>query len=240
MCFCAGLVLCAPLHAADLQISPTKLHFKPQDRSQLLWLINSGAEPLRAQVRLFQWTQSVEEDLLEPSHDLALSPAMVTVAPGDRQLIRVIRREAASLVSAGAEKSYRIYVDELPIETPSRQQAVRFVFRYSLPVFLASGHTEQEGHNNQLVWMYKETPQGPKLRVLNQGDRHAQIAGLSLVSAEQQVMVKKGLFGYVLAGAVREWTLPIDSGSKQVANGVQATINGERIESSFSAWPASP
>lgn len=232
-----GLVLCTPVRAADLQVTPTFIQFVPGEQSQSLWLINSGQRTLQAQVRLFAWSQSADEDILQPSQDFAISPVIVSVAAGQRQLVRIIRRAGAVAMTPGSESSYRLLVDELPVASqgPARQ-GVQFVFRYSLPLFVSHAQVQDDNQLSALDWRYRPTPDGLVLRVSNPGQRHIQIAGLKLLADSQQLSVHKGLFGYVLAGQTREWPIKVDNQAAKAIDRIRATVNGESVESSISLW----
>ncbi len=232
-----GLLGSPPVFAADLQVTPTSIEFSPGDQSQRLWLINSGNRTLQAQVRLFHWTQTLKEDVLQPSQAFALSPAMVSVAPGQRQLVRVIRRQATEDANEAVEGSFRILVDELPVARESGEPpGVQFVFRYSIPLFVSHNDAVKEAPAAKTTWMYKWIPGGLSLRVRNSGSQHIQISGLSLETASQKLSVHEGLFGYVLAGQTREWQVDIEDSVKNDITRIKATINGQETTSRLVDW----
>src|SRR5688572_16783433 len=109
-----SLLLCASANGASLQVSPTSVTLQARQNADGLTLTNTGTTPLHAQVRVFRWTQQGNEEKLEPTRDLAISPPMLEIAPGAQQLVRVIRLGPPP---ADAETSYRLIVDELPVET---------------------------------------------------------------------------------------------------------------------------
>ena len=114
-CACAcllGMVASANLATASgLQIAPVTLTLQATQNADGIWLSNAGENVLNAQVRVFRWSQSAYDNKLSPSQGLVISPPMLALAPGERQLIRVIR---TSPPSAHAEDAYRLSIDELP------------------------------------------------------------------------------------------------------------------------------
>ena len=89
---CAGLLLAgASAWASGLQVAPVSLTLQPMQHADGLWLSNTGTDQVHAQVRVYRWTQADGADQLTPSQDLVISPPMLGIGPGDRQLIRVIR-----------------------------------------------------------------------------------------------------------------------------------------------------
>src|SRR5688500_4736362 len=103
-----SLALCATANGASLQVSPTSVTLQAPQNADGLTLTNTGTAPLHAQVRVFRWTQQDNEEKLEPTRDLAISPPMLQLAPGAQQLVRIIRLGSPPM---DAETSYRLIVD---------------------------------------------------------------------------------------------------------------------------------
>ena len=135
-CACAcllGMVASLnPAAASGLQIAPVTLTLLATQNADGIWLSNAGENALNAQVRVFRWSQSAYGDKLSPSQGLVISPPMLALAPGERQLIRVIRTGPPS---AHAEDAYRLSIDELPPAKVEKNK-LQFVLHYSVPVFI--------------------------------------------------------------------------------------------------------
>lgn len=226
----AWLLLACPVLAlaSGLQVSPIMLQLQADTPAGALWLSNTGNETLHAQVRVFHWTQVEGADKLETSRDVIASPPMLTIEPGQRQLVRVIRQGS---LPTGSESAYRLVVDELPVDTdaPDAKQGLRFVLRYSIPVFVepADGTKMQA----TLHARYIAGSDGPTLQVHNSGTSHAQVADLSMHGAHgQDTPLRKGLVGYALPGSTMTWKLPQapDAGAT-----VRARINGDASSSTL-------
>jgi fimbrial chaperone protein len=215
-----------PASASGLQVSPIGLRLTSTAQADALWLTNTGSDPVHAQVRVFRWSQAAGKDVLEPSRDLVVSPPMVTIAPGDRQMVRVIRQVPAP---AGNESSYRVIVDELPIGADDRP-GLKFVLRYSVPVFLAPAGDPTANVALRASW--EDSTEGPVLRVSNAGSGHAQIADLVWHGTKgQRTVLLAGLVGYALPGSTMSWHLP--QGAEHAGGVVKARINGETSESTL-------
>lgn len=220
----AGLVVLAALwaggaSAASLQVAPTSLTLQGRENAGVLWLDNSGEEPVQVQLRVFRWTQSDGRESLEPADELMVSPAMQTLAPGQRQVVRVIRARPEPVA---AESAYRVIVDELPSAAP-RRPGLQFVLRYSLPVFITP---ETTALAPALQARVLGSGQEALLEVRNLGNGHAQIADLAHgADAASATPVAPGLLGYVLPGRTMRWSLP--SPASRYTGGVfVARING--------------
>ena len=225
--------------AASLQVAPTTITLPPEQAAEGLTLSNTGAQPLHAQLRVFRWTQRDGVDRLDATTELVLSPPMLELAPGARQLVRVVRGTAPP---SDREASYRVIVDELPIETQdSSRTRLRLALRYSIPVFLLPGPPAMDASNAAA------SPTGAMLQarlsgeagaryveIDNTGDAHAQLADLSFVGRDgRRVAIAPGLSGYVLPGQRMRWRLPVAlvAGPDLGRDGVfVATVNGEPVE----------
>lgn len=221
----AALLLTTSLAAASgLQVSPVSLSLQPHQSAEGLWLSNTGDGTVHAQVRVYRWTQDGGADQLTPSRGLIVSPPMLQIAPGDRQLIRVIRPGAPPSGNGATEQAYRVIVDELPIEATNRK-GLQFVLRYSLPVFVeAAGSAPAQP---QLHWTLRRESERAVLEVSNSGDLHAQLAELEFVDAAgRRTAVHGGLLGYVLAGAQMRWILKPPASVFATGGTFQVMING--------------
>lgn len=231
----ASLASTVPAQAASLQVAPTSLTLKSTENAGALWLSNADEqETLRAQVRIFRWTQENGEDKLEAARELSVSPPMVELPAGERQLIRVIRTGPPP---QGAEAAYRVLVDELPPESTPENGGLRFAMRYSVPIFvLPAGDTPLK---YELDFRLDQSGTQPVLAATNRGNQHAQVADLAWVGTTGERMpVIQGLVGYVLPGQSMRWTLPANT---PIAAGghFTARINGEQDEQTLALVPGS-
>lgn len=231
----ALLGFCGPTLAASLQVAPTSVELQAGENGAAVWLSNTAADtPIRAQVRLFRWTQKDGEDVLEPTRDLAISPPLAELAGGARQLVRVIRTGPPP---TGVEGSYRIIVDEVPSGTAVEQTGLKFLLRYSIPVFVLPAGEAPIAYDldTQLV----RTGDATTLVVGNRGRQHAQLADLAYIDADgKRHELMSGLVGYVLPGQTMRWALPASTSRYADGGSFKARINGEAVEQTLALGPA--
>lgn len=220
----AFAMLANAVHAAALQISPIRIDMPTAPGAGALTLRNQGDTPIHAQVRVFRWTQSGLDDVLEPADTVVASPPIVRIAPGEEQLVRVVHPHAAP--SAG-ETTYRLLIDELPQSGPRPATGVRVQLRYSVPVFVGT----PEGMPPTLQFTLRQDGEQWRLEARNAGNRHAQISDVTLVAPNgAKIAVTRGLLGYALAGSGRRWALPTDNRISPSASWrLEASVNGARI-----------
>lgn len=204
----AASALAAPVHAGAVVLWPIAPVIGSGERATALWIENRGHDPVTLQIRSLGWSQSGGEDQYAQQDDVVSSPPIATVAPGQRQLVRVIRRETGT---ASAEHSYRLLIDELPPPAGSAPvgEAVAHLsvqMRYSIPLFTYDGQAATEAPVLRARTMIVNGQRYAEIR--NIGTHHARLVDLRVVQGAHSVTAAQGLAGYVLPGATMRWLLP--------------------------------
>lgn len=228
----AGLSVASGLVCATgLQVAPTGLEFTPSSPAQGLWLTNTGDRELHAQVRAFHWTQANGKDELTSTQALVVSPPMLDLQPGGRQLVRVIRTGGPAATGA-SEEAFRVVVDELPLPGEQQDTGVQYVLRYSIPVFVGPANPpDAAAVGTALHWTFAHTDGQIALQVQNSGTRHAQLANLSLIPATGAALeVSAGLLGYVLPGMTMRWLLQVTEQQIGAGTKLEVRINGKPVD----------
>lgn len=230
---CVGLTLAgASACASGLQVAPVSLTLQPAQHANGLWLSNTGTDLLHAQVRVYRWTQADGADQLTPSQELVISPPMLGVKPGERQLVRVIRVGAPPSGNDAPEAAYRLAIDELPLPEAGKK-GLQFVLHYSVPVFI-----EPEGAAQvkpTLHWTLQREGNHAVVVVSNSGTGHAQLSDVEYINrAGSRTAIADGLLGYVLPGATMRWTLKQPVSNFAGTGTLEATINGAKATQTLS------
>lgn len=188
-----GALAALPVYA--LEISPVRVSVPAGPAHAELWLANPDGAAWSGEARLYRWEQAGDQERLVPAADLAVSPARLEIAPGQRQRVRVVRLGA---VPDAVQHGYRLVISPDPDAG---------VARYSLPVFV-----EPDRPGMPLPRVRVGTygnPSAPRLRLYNDGDGHAHLADLVFVDAHgRRHPLIEGLAGYVLPRSARSWDLP--------------------------------
>lgn len=218
-CALIGLLFSGYAAASGLQVTPVTLTLQQTQRAEGIWLSNSGDTAINAQVRVYRWSQSGYRDQLAASQGLVISPPMLTIPPGGKQLIRVIRTGSPTKV----EDAYRLSINELP-QPIAKKSNLQFVLHYSVPVFI-----QPPGVTNtyaKLQWQLQRSDGRAWLEVKNQGDGHAQLSEVNLINAAgSRKNITPGLLGYVLPGSTMRWPLPA---SVSLGEKLEVMVNGEK------------
>jgi fimbrial chaperone protein len=189
--------------AATFTVEPTQITLSGRTNSVLLTLRNESTEPLRFELSAFTWAQSPSGEMqLEPTEDVVFFPSLLTVGPGESRRVRV----GSATSSEAREKSYRIFVEELP---PANRQGggVRVLTKMGIPIFVAPSKAVAAASLSSL-----DLQNGAVRFTLNNdgtvhflpGDIRVKGFAGSAVTLEDQV---NGW--YVLAGGRREFSVPL-------------------------------
>ncbi len=218
------------LAQTSIQVSPTLLDFSPAENAQGLQLTNTGSISVRLQMRLLEWRQQAQSDALTPTRDIVASPPVVELAPGQQQLVRIVR---VLPQPSKTEQAYRLLVDELPATLQAQPTsegasdkpasgaglsgALKFNLRHSIPVFVAPENQvplrNQPGATSQVTAQVTLDASGRlTLTVLNEGSRRARLSQLKLTTATGQTTdIVSGLLGYALSGQRMQWPLNLST-----------------------------
>lgn len=243
--FSAALVLGSTqvLYAkSNFLIWPIYPVIESQEKATPVWLENTGDEASMMQVRVFKWSQNNNKDQYENQQKIIASPPIVKVAAGDKQMIRLTK---AINVPDSKEYSYRIIVDELPIDIDKKDDvsSVSFKMRYSLPLFvygkgIGSGNNQETKKVNSknpnarpiLNWSVVENNNKNYIEIENTGLLSVQISGFKINGEEYKSMTGNNTFGYVLAGGKLAFDITQNFKSLLLANHLAYAIIGQDKE----------
>jgi fimbrial chaperone protein len=202
-----GVVLAPPARAADFTVNPIQIFFTGQTQSAILTVQNTSGETLRFQLNAYAWAQEPSGQMqLTPTGDIIFFPRLLSLAPREQRIVRV----GASVPPGAVERTYRIFVEELPpLATENAPPGqVRVLARMGIPIFVASREARAELRLTGVAVQ----PGRVRLELHNAGTKHVvpqrvQVRGLG--PADERVW-ERGLEGwYILAGDRRIFEIPL-------------------------------
>ena len=117
--------------AATFTVDPTQIFLRNRTGSVLLTLHNQSPDTVSFQLSVFAWTQSSTGEMqLQPTQDIVFFPPLLTLKPSETRRVRV----GTATTFDAKEKSYRIFVEELP--PTDAPKGVRVLTKMGIPIFL--------------------------------------------------------------------------------------------------------
>jgi len=162
----------ASASAASLDVNPVRIDLAPAARSAELKLTNMSNEALSVQVDVREWSQDFDgaEQLVDTRALLAVPP-IVTIPPGERQIVRIGHLGAPA---EDVEKSFRVLVTELAAaHAPDSGPGLNMRLKLSIPVFVAP--IGRPAAADIAVENVASAEDGTRLTLHNTGNAHAKI-----------------------------------------------------------------
>jgi fimbrial chaperone protein len=189
----------ASSRGSGLDISPILLALGPVGESTICTVDNPGDTAVMGQIRIKSWRQVGGQDVLEDTTAVAASPPIMTVDPGERQIVRLVNLAAAP---GPTEQAFRLLLNELPNADTATGFAVRVLIGFSLPVFIPGAGSAPPA----LQAAFVATPAGIVLRLANHGDIHARLSDLKCRDRTGRPLLQvPELAGYVLCRSTRDF-----------------------------------
>ncbi len=189
--------------AAEWRISPIKIELAPQDKSASITVFNEDTIPINFQVKAMEWTQDENgNDNYFETEDIIFFPKILTVEPKKERLIRVGFKKNNPL----KEKTYRLFVEEIPSEQSNGGVAVRIALRFGIPIFI-------KPLKEEIKWEIKKKAVEKKfftIEIENSGNQHfylthIKLTGKSKDNPERNLFSKEIKGWYILSGSKREF-----------------------------------
>jgi fimbrial chaperone protein len=196
--FAIALAIFAPCasYAGTIEIAPTTLDLQPGEAG-LFYIANHGARSVTLQLQPMDWTQKGNANALAESGTLIASPPFLRIAPGERQIVRVLADDTKQ-----PEADYRLVVSELP-DRANPDAAVNVLLQFSVPVFVASTSARPDVH-----WSVAAHGGALDLSLRNSGASALKVTAISVAQGGgPPAPIPCGL-AYILPGAEHVWTLP--------------------------------
>lgn len=222
-----ALGIAAAAQAASLSVTPVNVMLDGKKHSAALTLRNEGSESRVIQTELLRWTQENGENVHTPSRDILVNPPIVTLRPGQTQIIRIgLNRKA----DKAQELAYRLYVSEVPPPPKEGFTGLRIALRLGIPVFVSPAAKTV----SRLEWKATRSPEGAlQLTMLNNGNRHIRLNTLKVSDPlnGQHLAELNQPQHTLLAGQTRRISLPLPSGWQ----GRQITVHAKDEDDGMAA-----
>jgi fimbrial chaperone protein len=194
----------SPAGASTFTVNPTQIFLTRRSASALLSLRNASNQTLRFELSVFAWSQSASGEItLEPTQDVVFFPSLLVLKPSEERKVRV-----GHVTQPGArEKTYRIFVKELPPVDAADPGGVRVLTTMGIPIFLRPEKEVASASLNEL----RQDNGRLQFALANTGTvhfvpRNIRVRGLA---GGEAVFDREVEGWYVLAAGRREFAVPL-------------------------------
>ncbi|MBP7571218.1 MAG: fimbria/pilus periplasmic chaperone [Acidobacteria bacterium] len=225
---CVAMVPVPEAVGGRFSINPTLVSFGPEATSVLLSVTNESQGEMRFQLSVFAWDQAPGGEMrLGPTEDVVFFPQILALGPGESRNIRL-----ASLVAPDtSERSYRLFVEELPASQAERRPGVvQMLARVGVPIFVAPRGKVERAEITDL----SRASNALSFTLANTGSVHfvPEHVSLKALAHDGTVLSERTLSAwYILAGGIRRFTsdLPGLSTGKAAEVLVEARVGQTRV-----------
>jgi fimbrial chaperone protein len=201
-CFGVALLQGGRAWAANFEVTPVRVALSQATASALLTVHNQSSEPLRFQVTAFTWAQGKDGEMaLSPTDELVVFPTMFSIKAGESRKMRL----GITAPPGGVEKTYRVFVEELPPPSSQSTNQIRVLTRMGIPVFQSPAAAAPLPRIDAVAVQGRTV----SLALHNAGNAYffAKHVRVSAVAPDGRVVFTRDLPGwYVLAGGLRDYT----------------------------------
>ena len=211
-----------PLMAGQFGVSPIRIDLGRNAKSGAITVTNDEqADTLRAQLRLFEWTQGAGgKDEYKEVEDLVYFPRLMALEKGEQKVVRVGLRTPA----VEREKTYRLFIEELPPPPAPGGARVAISVRFGVPIFVKPAKEEASGEIDKIDMVKGVLRVG----VRNIGNVHFTIN--SITAASGAAFSKEASGWYLLAGAEREHTIELPAAACTALKQIDVTVKTDKLE----------
>jgi len=209
--------------ASNFTVTPTEVNLSASVTSALITLRNGGKVPLRFEITLVSWSEDEHGKMtLSPSSDVTYFPKLVELAAGASRNIRI----GINATTAGdVERSFRLFVEELPNQSAPAANAVALRTRIGIPVFVRPAKPARSAAIESV-----SVENGKVLaRVRNTGNLHVSVDTISVTGtggSGSPTFTKQGAGWYVLPGATRTFEVPVTATECKSSTSVAVEVFG--------------
>lgn len=192
--------------AASFDIRPVRIFFDAGTKAEKLTIANGGDNDLTLQIKVYRWSQdSAGKDAYQETGDVVIFPRLLQLKKGEEKIVRI----GLTAQPAAEEKTYRIYIEEIP--QPRQNEtvgSVRFITKAGVPLFVSPPKAEPRGKIDNFAMGDGKA----EVTLRNVGNVHFAVRAFKLTGKNRKgdEVISRELGGwYLLAGAARPYTATI-------------------------------
>jgi fimbrial chaperone protein len=191
--------------SGEFRVTPIRLDFDRGTKSGVITIVNEAAEKLNVQMKAFEWTQNPDgKDQYTETNDIIFFPRIMSLEKSEEKILRAGIKIPATI----REKTYRLFIEEIPEPKKGEGVNVAIAIRFGVPIFVKPLKEEVKGEIEKV-----ELSKGVlNALVRNRGNAHFIINSVDIKgkNAKGENLFSQELSGwYLLSGVSRLYATPI-------------------------------
>jgi len=191
--------------SGEFRVTPIRLEFDRGAKSGVITILNEGSDKLNVQMKAFEWTQNADgKDQYSETNDIIFFPRIMSLEKNEEKILRA----GIKIPATTKEKTYRLFIEEIPEPKKAEGVNVAIAIRFGVPIFVKPIKEEVKGEIEKV-----ELSKGVLNTLLkNRGNTHFIINSIDIKGkkASGEEIFSKELSGwYLLSGVSRLYTTSI-------------------------------
>ena len=192
-------------YSSEWRVAPIRLDFDQGTKSGVITVSNDSSEKVHLQIKAAEWVQDAEgKDKYSDTSDLVYFPKIMILDKNEEKVLRT----GIKASSVEKEKTYRLFIEEIPQPSKAEGASVAVAIRFGVPIFIKPEKEEVRGAIEKI-----EMSKGVlKAVVKNSGNVHLMIVSINIKgnNKEGNEVYSKELSGwYLLNGSSRTYSTDI-------------------------------
>jgi len=209
----------------NFSINPVRIFFEGGKKTDILTIKNESTDSASLQINAVAWTQDeTGENIYSPTEDILFYPKLFEINPGEEKIIRIGKKVSRS----DMERTYRLFIEEIPDNTQLETTSVKILMKVGIPVFILPVNAAASGRIESI-----ELREGSlRVDVTNEGNTHFIIKSMKVEGrdgAGKEVYAAERAGGYLHHGKSKGFTFEIPKDECHMVKTLNVHIDTDRL-----------
>lgn len=219
------LLLPVAARAGDWRVSPIRLDLGRDAKSGAVTVANDSDDRLQVQMKAFEWTQDAEgKDRYDETGEILFFPRLMILERKEERILRAGIRVPA----AAKEKTYRLFIEEIPGPRKAEGVNVAVAIRFGVPIFVKPLKEEVRGE----VGAMSMSGGALLVPVKNTGNVHFVVQSVLVRGrngAGEEIFSRELSGWYLLAGVSRGYATTVPPETCAAIAVIEAEVKSDKL-----------
>ena len=219
-CFTFLLLFSSNVFSA-FSISPIRIFFDGSSKTNIVNVKNVSEEEIMLEMKTVLWEN---RDDFSPTKDIIFFPKILVLKKGEEKIVRIGHR----IPETQTEKTYRMFIKQLPKITERQGSTVNIIMQMGVPIFIQPSTFSPEGTIEKVAFSEGNL----NVFIENHGNVHFFVKSINVSGTDDSgadVFSANQAGWYVLAGNSGEFTMAMDREVCLNTKNLQVVIETDRL-----------